>query len=137
MLVFLFICPFNSSACCLTPSSAVSDHCIPAFGANVTGLHVTLAGVLESEGWASHWPRATGELSIEDVFQQAAVLHAPYMAQPAQASLAQQRIHAADPGTVQHVTVGDAVLPGDAEDTLEAPHVEGVEAALLAHVCCP
>ena len=29
------------------------------------------------------------------------------------------------------------VLPGDAEDTLEAPHVEGVEVALLAHVCGP
>ena len=38
---------------------------------------------------------------------------------------------------VQYVTVGDTVLPGDAEDTLEAPHVEGVEAALLAHVCGP
>ena len=36
------------------------------------------------------WPRATGELSIEDVFRQAAVLHAPYMTQPAQASLAHQ-----------------------------------------------
>ena len=30
---------------------------------------------------------------------------------------------------------GDTVLPGDAKDTLEAPHVEGVEATLLAHVC--
>ena len=38
---------------------------------------------------------------------------------------------------VQYVTVGDTVLPGDAEDTLEAPHVEGVEAVLLAHVCGP
>ena len=37
--------------------------------------------------------------------------------------------------TVQYVAVGDTVLPGDAEDTLEAPHVEGVEAVLLAHVC--
>ena len=44
-------------------------------------------------------------------------------------------MHAADPGTVQYVAVGDTVLPGDVEDTLEAPHVEGVEAALLAHVC--
>ena len=35
------------------------------------------------------------------------------------------------------VAVKDTVLPGDAEDTLEAPHVEGVEAALLAHVCGP
>ena len=46
-------------------------------------------------------------------------------------------MHAADPGTVQYVAVGDTILPCDAEDTLEAPHVEGVEAALLAHVCCP
>ena len=46
-------------------------------------------------------------------------------------------MHAADPGTVQYVAVGDTILPGDAEDTLETPHVEGVEAALLAHVCCP
>ena len=90
MLVFLFICPFNASVCCLTPSSAVFGHCFPVFGADVTGLHVTIAGILESEGWAPHWPHATGELSIEDVFRQAAVLHATYMAQPAQASLAQQ-----------------------------------------------
>ena len=41
------------------------------------------------------------------------------------------------PGTVQSVAVGDTILPCDAEDTLEAPHVEGVEGALLAHVCCP
>ena len=46
-------------------------------------------------------------------------------------------MHAADPGTVQYVAVGATILPGDAEDTHEAPHVEGVEAALLAHVCCP
>ena len=46
-------------------------------------------------------------------------------------------MHAADPGTVQYVAVGDTILPGDAEDTLEAPLVEGVESALLAHVCCP
>ena len=42
-----------------------------------------------------------------------------------------------DPGTVQYVAVGDTVLPGDAEDTLKAPHVGGVEAALQAHVCGP
>ena len=46
-------------------------------------------------------------------------------------------MHAADPSTVQHVAVGDTVLPGDAEDTLEAPHVESVEAVLLAHICGP
>ena len=39
--------------------------------------------------------------------------------------------------TVQYVAVGDTVLSGDAEDTLEAQHVEGFEAALLAHVCGP
>ena len=42
-----------------------------------------------------------------------------------------------DPGTVQYVAEGDTVLPGDAEDSLEAPHVEGVKAAPLAHVCGP
>ena len=46
-------------------------------------------------------------------------------------------MHAADPGTVQYVAVGETILPCDAEDTLEAPHVEVVEAELLAHVCCP
>ena len=130
MLVFLYICPFNASTCCLTLSSAVFGHCFPAFGADITGLHVTLAGVLESEGWASDWPRSTAELSIEDVFRQVAVLHAPYMAQPAQASLAQQRIHAADP-------ICHCRRYGPAEDTFGAPHEEGVEAALLARVCGP
>ena len=44
---------------------------------------------------------------------------------------------AVDLGTVQYVAVGDTILPCDVEDTLDAPQVEGVEAALLAHVCCP
>ena len=88
VVVLLFVFAASSSQ----PHTGVSFHlpfqCLCVLpDAN---LHVTIAGIFESMGWASHWPRATGELTIEDVFRQAAVLHAPYMAQPAQASLAQQ-----------------------------------------------
>ena len=92
VVVLLFVFAASSSQ----PHAGVSFQCglrplLPSLWGRVTGLHVTLAGVLESEGWASHWPRVTGELSIEEVFRQAAILHAPYMAQPAQASLASRQ----------------------------------------------
>ena len=56
---------------------------------------------------------------------------------PTSAGVSGSAVYAANPGTVQYVAVGDTVLPGDAEDTLDTPRVEGVEAAFLAHVCGP
>ena len=93
-------------------------------------LHVALASVFEAEGWSLHSPAAWCQPTVKEVFGNAAVLHAPHMAKPPLAPLAQERLHRRKPSTRENVVFGYMVLPLDIQDTC-------VESTFLAHVGGP
>ena len=61
---------------------------------NAKCFYVFLAHVLESQLGVSNASLPSGELPIEDVFWYAAIIHAVYMAQPAESALPQKGEHA-------------------------------------------
>ena len=81
------------------------------------------------------------QLSIENVFWDAAILHAVDMPQPTQPLLYEQGEHAWKVGSGQDFGVGHSVLPGYAKDTADASRVEGIEffscLAYVVHVSLP
>ena len=82
-------------------------------------------------------PPPRSQLSIDNVFWDAAILHAVDMPQPTQPALSEQGEHARKVGSGQDLGVGHSVLPGSAKDTTDAFQVEGIESFILSGICGP
>ena len=63
---------------------AVCRNVLPALGVNFQGFHISFAHVLVPQLWAATGSFANGKFSIEDGLRYSAILHAAYMANPAQ-----------------------------------------------------
>ena len=74
--------------------------------------------------WAAFGSPSRCQLSIENVFWDAAILHAVGMPQPTQPELSEQGEHAWKVGPGQDLGAGHSVLPGYAKDTADASQVE-------------
>ena len=83
------------------------------------------------------WSGAYFKLTVEDVFRDSAILHATYVAEPSQATLAEDNIHAGSVCQLEHFCVGDVILPFDAKGAPEATYVKCVEAMLLLGISRP
>ena len=59
------------------------------------------------------------------------------MSEPTHPTLAKHEVHAEGACFLQHCSVGDLILPCNAQDTSEAAEVEAFQAILLSGVCGP
>ena len=118
-----------------SPPHAVSCKVLPGLGVGVKCFHVSLADILVAQMWAAFGSPSRRQLSIENVFWDAAILHAVDMTQPTQPALSKQGEHTWKVGSVQDLGVGHSVLPGSAQDAADASHVEGIESFLLSGIC--
>ena len=75
------------------------------------------------------------QLTVEDVFWNATILHTTDMTQPSQSALSKQSVHSGKTSTRQDISVGYFVLPGYSQDTADASQVECVEPSLLPGIC--
>ena len=108
---------------------------LPGLGVGVKCFHVSLADILVAQLWAAFGSPSRCQLSIENVFWDAAILYAIDMSQPTQPALSEQGEHPWNVGSGQDLCVGHSVLSGYAKDTANASHVEGIEFFLLSGVC--
>ena len=81
--------------------------------------------------WVYSIPNPQGnQLSVENIFWNASILHAVDMTQPTQPTLSEQDENAWKVGSGQDLGVGHSVLPGHAKDTADASkHVHSAQTA--------
>ena len=120
-----------------SPHHAVSCKVLPGLGVDVKFFHVSLADILVAQLWAAFGSPSRCQLSIENVFWDAAILHAVDMPQSTQPALSEQGEHARKVSSAQDLGVGHSVLPGYAKDTADASQVEGIESFLLSGIHGP
>ena len=77
------------------------------------------------------------QLTVEDVFWNATILHTADMTQPSQSALSKQSVHTGKTSTRQDISVGYFVLPGYSQDTADASQLECVETSLLPGIRSP
>ena len=116
------------------PHHAVGCKVLPGLGVDVKCFHVSLADILVAQLWAAFGSPSRCQLSIENVFWDAAILLVVDMPQPTQPALSE---HAWKVGSGQDLGVGHSVLPRYAKDTTDASQVEGIEPFLLSGICGP
>ena len=120
-----------------SPHHAVGCKVLPGLGVDVKCFHVSLADILVAQLWAAFRSPCRCQLSIENVFWDAAILHAVDMPQSTQPALSEQVEHAWKVGSGQDLGVGHSVLPGYAKDMVDASQMEGIESFLLSGICGP
>ena len=91
-----------------SPPHAVGCKVFLGLGVDVKCFHVSLVAQL----WAAFGSPSGCQLSTENVFWDAAILHEVDMPQPTQPALSEQGEHAWKVGSGQDLGVGHSVLPG-------------------------
>ena len=71
------------------------------------------------------------QLTVEDVFWNATILHTADMSQPSQSALSKQSVHTGSTSPRIDVNVGYFVLPEYSQDTADVSQVECVEPSIL------
>ena len=120
---FLFPClevSFQSTP----PLRAISGMALPGHSVDVDSLHVSYSDIFVSQVRAPCGSSAQSQLTVEDVFWNATILHTVDMTQPSQSALSEQGIHSGKTRTRQDISVGYFVLPGYSQDTADASQVE-------------
>ena len=107
-----------------SPHHAVGCKVFPGLGDDVKCFHVCLADILVAQLWAAFGSPSRCQLSIANVFWDAAILHAVDMPQPTQPALSLQGEHAWKVGSGQDLGVGHSVMPRYAKDTADTSQVE-------------
>ena len=120
-----------------SPHHAVGGKVLPEIGVDVKCFHVCLADILVAQLWPGFGYPSRCQLSIENVFCDAAILHEVDMPQPTQFTLSEQGEHAWKAGSGQDLGFGHSALQGYAKDTADAFQVEGIESFILIGVCGP
>ena len=106
------------------PLRAISCNALPRQSVNVDCLHISYADIFISQVRAAGGSPAQSQLTVEDVFWNATILHTADMTQPSQSALSEQGVRSGKTSTRQDITVGHFVLPGYSQDTAEASQVE-------------
>ena len=106
---------------------------LPGHSADVDNLHISYADIFISQMRAAGGSPSQSQLTVEDVFWNATILHTTDITQPSQSALSKQNVglHTGKTSTRQHISVGYFVLPGYSQDTADASQVECVELSLL------
>ena len=77
------------------------------------------------------------QLTEDDVFWNATILHTADMTQPTQSAFSEQGVHSGKTSTRQGISVGYFVLPGYSQDAADASQVECGRPSLLSGICSP
>ena len=101
--------------------SVLFDRSLPRIIWKIEGQHVPLGHVLESEIKSSHRPFSLHESTIQEFFffWNTTLVRCFGVANPAQASLAEEGVHGRDAFSFHDGTVGNVVLPVDGVDVRE------------------
>ena len=111
---------------------ALPGHCV-----DVDSLHISHADIFITKVKAAGCSPPQCQLTIEDVFRNATIIHTTDMTQPSQSALSKQSVHTGKTSTRQDIRVGYFVQLGYAQDTADASQVECVEPTLLPGICSP
>ncbi len=87
LLYAVGLSPLNPASDSRLPSSAVFREAFLCVDVDFRIAHVTLACVFAAEGGRTSSSGTVGELAIEQVFGDAAIIHTSHMAEPPQAVL--------------------------------------------------
>ena len=88
----------------------------PVIWINFACFEVMFPSVFEPQGGAPDFPDSCYWLSVYNFLGDVPIIHAMNRSQPSQAALTEEGVHAGETSTWQYLTVGDVVLPLDAED---------------------
>ena len=94
-------------------------------------LHISYADIFVSQVRAAGGSPTQSQLTVEDVFWNATILHTTDMTQPSQSALSKQSVHSGKTSTRQDISVGYFILPGYYQDTADASQVECIEPSSL------
>ena len=103
-----------------SPAFAVGGSGLKVGGVEVSNFEVPFAHIFVAKGWTSSWSLSCRQLAKKDVFGDSSIVHADDIPQPSHASGCEDGEHARQPCSGQDVDIGDAVLPGDAQESVEA-----------------
>ena len=79
---------------------------------DVDSLHISYSDIFISQVSAAGGSPPQSQLTVEDVFWNATILHTVDMTQPTQYALSKQSVHTGKTSTRQDISVGYFVLPG-------------------------
>ena len=106
------------------PPCTISCKTLPGHSVDADSLHISCADIFISQVRAASGSPPQCQLTVEDVFWDATILHTANMTQPTQSALSEQGVHSGKTGTRQDISVGYFVLPRYAQDTADASQVE-------------
>ena len=106
------------------PPCTISCKTLPGHSVDADSLHISCADIFISQVRAASGSPPQCQLTVEDVFWDATILHTANMTQPTQSALSEQGVHSGKTGTRQDISVGYFVLPRYAQDTTDASQVE-------------
>ena len=104
---------------------------------DVDSLRISHADIFISRMRAAGGSPPQCQLSVEDVFWNAAIFHTTDMTQPSQFMLSKQSVHTEKISTRQDISVGYFILPAYSQDTADASQVKHVEAYFHPGICSP
>lgn len=109
----------------------------PVVGGQTNCKHVSLADI--PEAWFRSANRLTpkSQLATLDVFWDLPIISSLDMAQPPQCTMSEDGLHQGNTCSIMYGTVGNLIHPWNAQDVVEASHVEGVKVLLLLSIGGP
>ena len=94
------------------PPCTMSCKALPGHSVNVDSFDISYADILISQVRVAGASPPQCQLTVEDVFWNATILHTADVTQPSQSALSKQSIHTGKTSTRQDTSVGYFVLPG-------------------------
>ena len=117
------------------PPCTISHNTLPRHSVDADSLHISCADIFTSQVRAACGSPPQCQLTVEDVFWNATIVHTANMTQPSQSALSEQGVRSGKTSTRQDISVGCFVLPGYYQDTADASQVECVKPSLLPGIC--
>ena len=114
------------------PLCAISCNALRGHSVDVDSFHISCAEIFISHVRAAGGYSPQYQITVEDDFWNATILHTAYMTQPSQSALFKHSVHTGNTNTRQDISVGYYVMPRYSHDTTDASQVECVEPTLLS-----
>ena len=92
------------------PHCTISCKTLPGHSVDADSLHISCADIFISQVRPASGSPPQCQLTVEDVFWDATILHTANMTQPTQSALSEQGVHSGKTGTRQDISVGYFVL---------------------------
>ena len=98
------------------PPCTISCKTLPGHSVDADSRHISCADIFISQVRAASGSPPQCQLTVEDVFWDATILHTANMTQPTQSALSEQGVYSGKTGTRQDISVGYFVPPRYAQD---------------------